>query len=295
MGMKMGKCIFACLLCAVLCACQGGIDATNADLSSTTLAAQPGDTKAYVSWDQITNVPDYVVYKTSQIALTVLVTIDLSEITTLTEFTDLFDSLGINYTAESVTGLTLEDEGLTNGMGYCYAVVGAYNGYGPLSNTDCVVPIGTVVPTTLATSLAVVVEWAKMSGSESYNLYWKSVLLSTSTSLSKAVGDTSDYELIANVEDTGADEYTYNHTGRSNCTDDYYIVKPVNEIGEEGEDVQEVNASPRTEGVFDTDFGDAGIIIRDAREGDFVDLAFLSDGSIVALFDARAVDTNRIF
>lgn len=295
--MRVYRHILCYLACLVLSGCMVGIEPVETPVTPippTTIAAQPGNAKAYVAWTAIENITDYHLYKTASIEPAVLITIDTASIQTLGEFTALFDSLGISYSSVDVADITYDDEGLSNGRGYCYAVTGVSGEEGPLSNMDCIIPMGIAVPSAVAVSLAVTVNWDAVGDAESYNVYWKEEALGASPSVSKA-SDMTGYELIANVESTGADEYSYAHTGRSNCTDDYYIIKPLNILDQESEDGQETSGQPRTIGQFDTAFGDSGIVMRTDVEGDFIDIEFLSDGSIVALFNARAPGRNMIY
>jgi hypothetical protein len=297
MDMKVYRYMLHCLICLMLSGCMVGIDPLETPvtpIAPTIVAAQPGNAKAYVAWAAIENITDYHLYKTASIEPDVLITIDMDSVQTLGEFTALFDSLGISYSSVDVENTTYEDEDLSNGKGYCYGVTGVSGEEGPLSNMDCTIPMGVAVPSAVAVSLAVTVNWDAVGDAESYNVYWKEEDLGASPSISKAA-DMTGYELIANVESTGADAYSYAHTGRSNCTDDYYIIKPINVLGQESEDGQETYGQPRTIGQFNEDFGTAGIIMRTDVEGDFIDIEFLSDGSIVALFNARAPGRNMIY
>lgn len=293
--MRILKYIKLCTVFVILSGCMVGIEPISVDIPSTNLGALPGNAKSYVTWNSIENVSDYRLYKTAQIDPVILNGIDINNIQTLSEFAALFESLGVSYDSVDVAELSFVDDGLTNGQAYCYAVAGLFGGQGPISNTDCAIPVGVAVPSTLAQSLFVTVVWDAVEGAESYNLYWQSILPDISSNVSKAEVPLSDYELIANVEDTGAPQYVYEHPDRSNCTDDYYIIKPVNVLGQEGQDVQDAVGLPRTIGVFNEDFGDNGIVMRTDREGEFSDIDFLSDGSIVALFNGRVLEPNRLY
>jgi hypothetical protein len=240
-----------------LAGCGAGIIPLGGGVGTPTLAGNPGDESAILTWTEVPEADEYVLNR------------DGSEI-------------------QRVPDLTYQDTGLTNGQEYRYTVNAVASGaQGNASNEVTLVPVGTPVPTAAARSLAVTVSWNAVGGAASYNLYWQSVPVSASPSVSKSNGD--GFQLLATVDDTGAPTLTFDHTGLSNCEDQLYLVRAVNDLDQEGVDSQEALGQPATEGVLDDTFGTAGIIFESTIGGIFNDVAVLSDGRVAATFTSGGV------
>ncbi len=254
MGMKIQTPMFVVFLVSILslAGCGSGIVPLGDGVGTPTLAGTPGDEVATLTWTEVPEADEYVLNR------------DGSEI-------------------QRTPDLTYQDTGLTNGQEYRYtvnAVAGSEEGND--SNEVALIPVGTPVPTAAARSLAVTVSWNRVDGAARYNLYWHSVPLGASPSLSKSNGD--DFQLLATVDDTGAPTLTYDHTGLSNCEDQLYLVRAVNALDQEGEDSQEALGQPATEGVLDVTFGTGGVIYENTIGGIFDDVGILSDGRVAVTY-----------
>lgn len=232
---------------AGLAACGAGIIPLGGGIGTPTLSGSSGDETALLTWTQVPEANEYVLNR------------DGSEI-------------------QRTPDLTYQDTGLTNGREYRYTV-SALSGdlEGDDSNEVALIPVGTPVPTAVSRSLAVTVEWERVSGAVQYNLY------------AQNVDSGGDYALIATLNETGAPTLAYDHTGLSNCEDWLYMVRAVNGLGQEGADSEEALGEPDTEGVLDPDFGGGGYV-GFGTSGWFADVAVMDDGTILGLRDMAATD-----
>jgi len=277
------------LLCIALSACAGlkPLPGENGgDLVKTNLGALPGNAKAFVDWDAITGATDYTVNWAGPIDPEVLSNIDIASLEGMEALVEALAGYGQVVATGSTDvneAITLIQEGLVNGVAYCYESLGFADGEEVgYSNIGCAIPMGSTLAATVAKSLAVTVNWDPALGAVSYNVYRS--LLGLVPDLSKVVGD----QVICEDMETGelireTDQTTIEDINDiSDCKDYCYTVKPINSLGQElNEQTKWVLARPSNMGQLDQSFADGGSFSLVDEIGDFTDVAVAPDDGII--------------